>query len=129
MKKKRLLGIGLAILLLFGFIFKDSLSQTSPESLKGGFKEVAFTRNEQNTGPVIRLYIVSVEKIEGAQFQAYGDLMPHTKYGITKVFFFKKNAPIPTNISETEPHFDSAKFTPIAKYQKNPMSNSSLSTL
>jgi hypothetical protein len=126
MNKKRMLGFGVAILLVLVFIFKDSFFLPDVESLKGEFQEVTFVRNEQNTGPVIRLYVVSVERKEDAQFEAYGDFMPHTKYGITKVFFFDKKTPIPRTIAENEPYFDTVRFKPIAKYEKNPMGNTSV---
>jgi hypothetical protein len=121
-----MLGFGIAILLVLVFIFKDSFFLPNVGSLKGKFQEVTFVRNEQNTGPVIRLYIVSVERIEDAQFEAYGDFMPHTKYGVTKVFFFDKKTPIPRTILENEPYFDTIRFKPMAKYEKNPMGNTSV---
>lgn len=126
MNKRRMLGFGVAILLVFVFIFKDSFFLPDVESLKGEFQEVTFVRNEQNTGPVIRLYVVSVARKENAQFEAYGDFMPHTKYGVTKVFFFDKKIPIPRTISENEPYFDTARFKPTAKYEKNPMGSTSV---
>ena len=126
MNKRRMLGFGVAILLVLVFIFKDSFFLPDVGSLKGKFQEITFVRNEQNTGPVIRLYIVSVERKEDAQFEAYGDFMPHTKYGVTKVFFFDKKTPIPRTISENEPYFDPVRFKPIAKYEKNPMGNTSV---
>jgi len=126
MNKRRMLGFGVAILLVLVFIFKDSFFLPDVESLKGQFQEITFVRNEQNTGPVIRLYVVSVARKENAQFEAYGDFMPHTKYGVTKVFFFDKNIPIPRTISENEPYFDTVRFKPIAKYEKNPMGSTSV---
>ncbi|MFC6101007.1 hypothetical protein [Olivibacter domesticus] len=126
MNKRRTLGFGIGILLVLLFIFKDVFFLPNVESLKGEFHEVTFVRNEQNTGPVIRLYVVSVGKKEDAQFEAYGNFMPHTKYGITTVFFFDKKSPIPRTISENEPYFNTVDFKPIAKYEKNPMGNTSL---
>lgn len=126
MNKKRWIWLGVTVLLIAAFILKDSLSQPNVDDLKGGFKEIAFGRSDQNTGPIVRIYIVSVSDDQNAQMQSYGDLMPHTKYGTTKVFFFKDDNPIPQKINLQPPHFDTTTYKALARYEKNPMGNTLL---
>ena len=84
------------------------LNEPGISDLKGNFKEVAFTRNEQNSGPIIRIYAVTVAGKPWKEMEQYGNYMPHTKYGTTRIFFFPANKPYPSkvdlgdqNISET----------------------------
>ncbi|QNL48906.1 hypothetical protein H8S90_19430 [Olivibacter sp. SDN3] len=121
MSKKRWIWIGAAILSIAAFILKDSFLQPNAEDLKGGFKEIVFARSEQNAGPIIRLYVVSVKDEKNAQMQSYGDLMPHTKYGTTKVFFFNAEKPIPQRINLQPPHFDTTIYKASSRYEKRPM--------
>lgn len=108
------------ILLLF-FMLKDSLSQPDVESLEGGFKEIAFARNEQNTGPVTRIYSVSVADTGKANFELYGNYMPHTKYGTTIVYFFLQGERVPGTLNVEKPYFDDKTFHPIVRYEKDAM--------
>lgn len=105
------------------WMVKDSFTQPGAKDLKGDFKETAFYRNENNTGPVIRIYSVSVADTLYAEMIKYGNLMPHTKYGTTTVYFFKSNAAFPNSLSGNSPHF-SPEFTSncIGVYEKNGMS-------
>ena len=66
----------------------DSFSQRGMKDLKGNFKEVNFYRNEQNTGPVVRIYTVTIADTIWDEMETYGDYMPYTKYGNTKVYYF-----------------------------------------
>jgi hypothetical protein len=88
----------ITIALIAWFIY-DSFSQPGPQDLKGDFKEVAFYRNENNTGPIIRIYAVTTSDTLWQEMQAYGNYMPHTKYGNTTVYFFPKDKPVPTQVS------------------------------
>ncbi len=85
------------------------ITEPGIKDLRGNFKEVAYVRNEQNTGPVIRIYAVTVEGEPWEEMKQYGDYMPHTKYGTTRIYFFPANKPYPSalslgdkNISETQ---------------------------
>ncbi|SFG84477.1 hypothetical protein [Pontibacter chinhatensis] len=121
MKLKHIL-IALSLALLGWFIY-DTMSIPSVDDLEGDFKEVAFYRNENNTGPVIRVYAVTVDDTLWEQMQTYGDYMPHTKYGNTKVYFFLKDKPFPTEVQPGESNFE-ARFQEfaVAKYEKDAMS-------
>jgi hypothetical protein len=109
-----------AIALLIGYIIYDSSSQPTVNDLKGNFKEVALYRNPNNTGPILRIYAVTVQGEPWEEMQKYGDLMPYTKYGNTKVFFFQEGKPAPSRIALEEPNFD-AQFQQhcIARYEKD----------
>jgi hypothetical protein len=101
----------------------DAFNQPGVQDLQGGFEEVATYRNENNTGPVVRVYAVTVADKEKAEMEAYGNYMPHTKYGNTKVYFFRKGAPVPKEVFPGEENFP-AEFEQhvIAKYEKDAMS-------
>lgn len=107
MQKKYLFGLALASLLIW--IMVDGASQPSPQDLPGDFQEVAMFRNENNTGPIVRIYAVTVgDTTRWAEMAQYGALMPYTKYGTTKVYFFAKPGPAPTALQPTPPHFAAA---------------------
>ncbi|WP_353717312.1 hypothetical protein [Dyadobacter sp. 676] len=116
--KKNLLLLMLAIII--GYIVYDSTSQPTVDDLQGGFREVAMYRNENNTGPIVRVYAVTVEDTLSKDMARYGDLMPYTKYGTTTVYFFDAGKPFPNSLTATEPHFDK-KFAPncLAVYRKD----------
>ena len=121
MKLKHLL-IALSAVLIIWFIY-DSFSQPSVDDLKGDFKEVAMYRNENNTGPIVRIYAVTVADTLWGEMQAYGDYMPHTKYGNTKVYFFLQGKPAPTEVFPGEENFDPQYRThAVALYEKDAMS-------
>lgn len=115
-----ILLLGAAIVL--AFILKDTFTQSGVEELKGGFEVVAKYRNPNNTGPVQQLYTVTVNDTAQAQLLAYGNLMPHHKYGTTKVYFFPKGTSVPHSLSPGKVNFD-AKFNPscFALYEKDAM--------
>ncbi|TLV00300.1 hypothetical protein [Dyadobacter luticola] len=118
MNKKLILF--LAALLLIGYIIYDSATLPKASDLKGDFKEVAVYRNENNTGPITRVYAVSVEAPAMGEMRKYGDLMPYTKYGTTTVYFFNAAKPVPAELSGAEPHFDQKyEANCIAVYQRN----------
>ncbi|MCC9137895.1 hypothetical protein [Pontibacter silvestris] len=115
----------IAAVLIVWFIY-DSFSQPGPQDLKGNFKEVAFYRNENNTGPIIRVYAVTVADTLWQEMQQYGGYMPHTKYGNTKVYFFSKNAPAPKEVYPNQDSFDQQyQQYCLAKYEKDVMSQTS----
>lgn len=110
----------LVIVVLVTLMLWQSISQPSVSDLEGGFTEVAFFRNENNTGPVVRVYIVTVAEPENADMEAYGNYMLYTKFGNTKVYFFPEGSSTPTKISGGDVNF-SEEFNDsyIAKYEKN----------
>lgn len=121
LNKKHL--IGAFAVALFLYLIYDSFFQPSEKDLKGDFTEVSFFRNEQNTGPVIRIYAVTVSDTLWKEMQTYGDYKPHNKYGNTKVYFFLNSGPSPTELYEGDENFD-ARYQEncIAKYEKGTMS-------
>ena len=100
----------------------NSLSQPGISDLKSEFKEITSTRNEQNDGPILRAYVVTIDSLDVTDMTAYGNFMPHTKYGNTKVYFFYPNKPFPKKINLIEPVFDQnfEKYC-LAVYVKNGM--------
>ena len=123
MWKPKYLALGALALLLGWFIF-DSLSQPGVGDLKGNFQEAALYRNENNTGPIVRVYAVTVADTLWHEMRQYGDFMPHTKYGNTKVYFFRQGQPVPKTVQPGEVNFDPAfnKYC-LAKYEKEVMGN------
>lgn len=117
---KTILFLAVAALLVW-FVW-DAFNQPGVHDLKGGFEEVAVYRNENNTGPVIRVYAVTVADAANAEMEAYGNYMPHTKYGNTKVYFFRKDKPFPKEVNPGTKNF-SPEFQPymVAAYEKDAM--------
>ncbi|MVN77972.1 hypothetical protein GO988_16705 [Hymenobacter sp. HMF4947] len=113
-----------AIVLLLGWFVFDSLSQPGVGDLPGNFQEVATYRNENNTGPIVRVYAVTVADTLWRAMRQYGDFMPYTKYGNTKVYFFRQGQPVPTQVQPGEQNF-SPEFNAncLAKYEKEVMGN------
>jgi len=111
------------ILVLVFLIVKDVFDQPGIEDMKAGFKEVAKYRNANNTGPVQRIYVVTVKDSIWKEMEDYGNLMPHTKYGNTKVYFFMQNGNIPNTLQPGEVNFD-PQFNKncIALFEKSAMS-------
>ena len=123
-KKKANILFTLLILVILAWVVKDTFTQATVTDLKGGFTEKAIYRNDNNTGPVQRIYSVSVKHPDQAELTAYGNFMPHTKYGNTKVYFFKEGGPIPTILYPGEVNFDAVyKENCIALYEKSAMGN------
>ncbi|MGB3064443.1 hypothetical protein [Sphingobacterium thalpophilum] len=113
-KNKKVWLLIIPVLVLLGFILKDSFSQKSIEDLPGGFKEVAFVRNEQNKGGIIRIYAVTVGDVLNADYTGCLDLMPINDYGsVTTVYFFDRSAPYPTTLTIDPPYFDTTKYKAI----------------
>jgi len=118
----------IAILIFFiAYMLYDAIMQPGTGDLQGKFNQVALYRNENNTGPVMRIYVVTLEDTLWQEMKDYGNLMPHTKYGTTKVYFFLKDTPVPDTVFPGKDNFD-ARFKPycLAVYEKNAMSSVSL---
>ncbi|MGQ7857290.1 hypothetical protein ACUN24_23870 [Pedobacter sp. WC2501] len=111
------------ILVLIFFMVKDVFDQPGIGDMKAGFKEIIKYRNANNTGPVQRIYIVTVKDSIWKEMEDYGNLMPHTKYGNTKVYFFMQNGNVPNTLAPGEVNFD-PQFNKncIALFEKSAMS-------
>ena len=126
MKKynKAILVISIAIICA---ILWNTLTEPGIKNLKNDFKELAFIRSEQNTGPIQRIYAVSMKDKNWAEMEQYGQYMPHTKYGNTRIYFFLKTASLPRSLKLGENNIsDEYKQDCIALYEKNGMSQYSL---
>jgi hypothetical protein len=126
MKKKSLSYLVVAVVLILTFfIVKDTFNQPGIEDMKAGFTEIAKYRNANNTGPVQRIYIITVKDSVWKEMEDYGNLMPHTKYGNTKVYFFMQSGTVPKTLQPGEVNFD-PRFNNacIALYEKSAMSQS-----
>ncbi|WP_247235632.1 hypothetical protein [Telluribacter sp. SYSU D00476] len=122
-KLKRKHWIGIVVALLLFWIIGNSISQPGVNDLTGDFKEVALYRNENNTGPVVRIYAVTTTDTLWSEMEQYGNFMPHTKYGTTKVYFFPAGAPVPAKLVPGDDNFeDELKPYCLAVFEKNAMS-------
>jgi hypothetical protein len=124
LKNKSNIFYTLVVFAILIWVVKDTFTQVTVNDLKGGFTEKALYRNDNNTGPVQRIYSVSVKDPASAELEAYGNFMPHTKYGNTKVYFFKDGGPIPTSLYPGDVNFPAAyEENCIALYEKSAMGN------
>ena len=121
-KRRRKWLAGIAISLLLIWFIADAMNQPGVQDLKGGFREVAFYRNENNTGPIIRIYAVTVADTNWQEMEQYGNFMPHTKYGNTRIYYFLNTNPLPTEVYPGSENFE-ARFQEfaVAKYEKDAM--------
>ncbi|WP_200974137.1 hypothetical protein [Echinicola sp. 20G] len=129
MKTKRLFYfIGILVMAMVIWMVSDTISQPGVKDLKMDFIEVAFYRNENNTGPIKRIYAVTVEDTIWSEMRKYGELMPHTKYGNTQVFFFLSSQESPEKLRSEPPYFD-VRFDKycVGKFEKKPMGEESFS--
>jgi hypothetical protein len=115
---------GVVLALVVWFVL-EATTQPGIDDLEGDPEEIAFVRNENNTGPVRRVYAVSIADTLWQEMQKYGSYMPHNKYGSTQVYFFLKDDPAPENL-HLDSLFDSRyKSYVLAKYEKNAMGTES----
>ncbi len=113
-KNKRFWWIAIGLIIILGYGIWEAFNQPSIEDLSGNFSEVAFVRNEQNKGGIIRIYAVTVGDVANAKFDACADLFPVNDYGsITKIYFFDKSQPFPTSLTIDPPHYDTTQFNAI----------------
>ncbi|SDX96234.1 hypothetical protein [Hymenobacter psychrophilus] len=122
--RPKYLLVAAAVALLLWFVF-DALTQPGPQDLDGGFTETALYRNENNTGPVQRIYAVTVaDTARWAEMQQYGEYMPYTKYGNTKVYFFSAARQAPRVLQPgSEPFAAEFRTNCLAVYEKDLLSN------
>lgn len=124
--KKAILWVVIITALIL--VLWNVFTQPGPADLKGSFKEVAFIRNEQNTGPVIRAYAVTLSDTLWKEMIDYGNFMPYNKYGNTRVYFFLNKGPYPKQVTIGNNNNFDTKFNTycIGLYQKDVMSQVSL---
>lgn len=119
MKPKQIIMV-ISVLIL-GVMLWNAFNQKGVNDLETQFEQTAFYRNENNTGPVKRVYIVTVSDTVWSELEAYGNFQPHNKLGTTEVYFFLKGSSYPTEISGTAPYFpESFNKGVVARYEKNP---------
>lgn len=100
----------------------ETFNQPGVGDLKTEFKEISSFRNENNTGPIMRIYAVYAPDTLWEEIKSYGEFMPHTKYGNTKVYFFDQKEKTPTTIQPNEPFFDpDLTSNCLALYEKSAM--------
>jgi hypothetical protein len=106
-------------------IVNSSVSEPGLERFEGKYEELDFYRNENNTGPVLRVYAVRVLDEDPAWMKEFAESQPHTKYGRTLVFFFSEKLVQPVKLSPTQPHFPAQyrEFL-LAEFEKTPMGES-----
>ena len=126
MKKYKAYILLLSVLIIIAIIW-NAITEPGIKDLKSDFKEVAFIRNEQNTGPVIRIYAVSLNSENWKEMEQYGNYMPHTKYGTTRIYFFLNKSELPDELNFGEINIaEQYKKNCIALYEKDGMSQISM---
>ena len=120
MSKKKL-GIAIALLLIVIMIW-SSLKGSGFEGLSVKFEEQNFVRNENNTGPVIRRYLVTISDTLWDDLESYGNLMPYSKLGMTEVYYFLEGSDFHQSLNlKGEPFAKSFQSNLVAVYSKNNM--------
>ena len=114
--------LGITVLIVLAVIVTESFSEQGIAAYQDQFEEVGYYRNENNTGPVLRIYAYQTQVEDIEVLKSFADLLPHTKYGRTLVFFMHKSVKAPVVLSPESPHFP-ASISPsiFAKYEKTPM--------
>ena len=114
----------LIVLIIVIWVIKGAFFQPSAEALKAGPIEHAKYRNENNTGPIQHIYVVSVKDSIWKDLETYGNYKPHHKGGTTKVYYFKQGTPVPTELFPGNTNFDeSYNHSCIAMYEKSAVGN------
>ena len=127
MKRNKVLqyAIGIVIGIVIYQIINASLSQPGLEQWKEKYEQIGYYRNENNTGPVVRVMAIKVSDQDASWMEEFADAQPHSKYGRTHVFFFSSEVSGKIELSPTAPFF-SAEYQPylLAEYEKSPMGES-----
>ncbi|MFP4092138.1 MAG: hypothetical protein ACLFUB_08525 [Cyclobacteriaceae bacterium] len=123
MKKRYIFGP--LIVLLMAWFVREAVTQPGIQDLAGAPEEVAFVRNENNTGPVKRIYVVSIADTLWQEMEKYGSFMPHNKYGNTQVYFFLKGQPHPESLSLETAITEEYQPYCLARFEKNAMGSES----
>ena len=122
-----LILLGITVFVILGVIVKESFSEQGIAAYQEQFEEVGYYRNENNTGPVLRIYAYRTQVEDPEVLKSFADLLPHTKYGRTLVFFVNQSVKASVVLSPESPHFP-ASLSPsiLAKYEKTPMGEQQL---
>ncbi|GAA0880703.1 hypothetical protein GCM10009119_36730 [Algoriphagus jejuensis] len=114
--------LGFIVLILLVQIVRSSFSNPGTKAFEGKFEELGFYRNENNTGPVLRVYAIRALDTDIQWMREFADAQPHTKYGRTLVFFFTSDIDEKVSLSPQEPFFPE-ELQPylLAKFEKTPM--------
>ena len=119
--------LGIAVLLVVGLIVIESFSEQGIAAYQDQFEEIGYYRNENNTGPVLRIYAYQTQVEDSEVLKSFANLLPHTKYGRTLVFFVNEPVKAPVVLSPESPHFPASLSPSIfAKYEKTPMGEQQL---
>ena len=122
--------IGTIVLGVLGLIVKESFSGQGVADYQDQFEEIGYFRNENNTGPILRVYAFRTKEQDPKVLKSFADLLPHTKYGRTLVFFVNQSVKAPVALSPESPHFPASLSPSIfAKYEKTPMGEQQLEML
>lgn len=106
-------------------IINASISQPGKEQWEGKYEEIGYYRNENNTGPVIRVMAVRVFDRDEKWMKAFADAQPHSKYGRTHVFFFSEDVAGKIELNPTSPFFpEKFRSSLLAEFEKTPMGES-----
>lgn len=119
------------VLVLLVQIVRTSFSNPGMERFSGDFEELAFYRNENNTGPILRVYAIRIKNdVSSENMREFADAQPHTKYGRTLVYFFSSDLTEKLSLSSTEPYFPSEfEVFLLAKFEKTPMGEGRFTSL
>jgi hypothetical protein len=119
--------LGITVFIILAVIVKESFSEQGIAAYQDQFEEVGYYRNENNTGPVLRIYAYRTQVENPEVLKSFADLLPHTKYGRTLVFYVNKSVKAPVVLSPESPYFPASLSTSIfAKYEKTPMGEQKL---
>ena len=119
--------IGIIVLGVLGLIVKESFSGKGVADYQDKFEEIGYFRNENNTGPIRRVYAFRTKEQDPEVLKSFANLLPHTKYGRTLVFFEAETWKEPVVLSPESPYFPELLRPHLfAKYEKTPMGEQQL---
>lgn len=101
---------------------KESFSEQGIAAYQDQYEKIGYFRNENNTGPVLRIYVFRTKVKDPSKLKSFADLLPHTKYGRTLVFFMNESVKDSVELTPTSPYFPQS-LNPFlfAEYEKTPM--------
>jgi hypothetical protein len=119
--------IGIIVLGVLGLIVKESFSGKGVADYQDKFEEIGYFRNENNTGPIRRVYAFRTKEQDPEVLKSFANLLPHTKYGRTLVFFVAETWKKSVVLSPESPYFPELLRPHLfAKYEKTPMGEQQL---
>lgn len=116
--------IALFVLVLVIYIGKESFFQPGLDRFEGKYEELGFYRNENNTGPVLRIYAIRVlqDQPEEEWMREFAESRPHTKYGKTLVYFFESSVSEKIELKPDPPFFpENLESAVVASFERTPM--------